>query len=108
MSEECTHDCSSCTSDCADRENASPESFREKLGEGSSVKKVIGVVSGKVGVGKSLVTGLLDSEFARKDKHTAILDADIPGPSIPRMFGIKERALSVPQGIIPLKTKLAI
>ena len=66
---ECTHNCSSCGSECAERK--SPQSFIEKLGEGSSVKKVIGIVSGKGGVGKSLVTGLMASAFAKKGLHTA-------------------------------------
>ena len=105
---ECTHDCSSCTADCSSREKANPDSFLEKLNEHSKVKKVIGIVSGKGGVGKSLVTGMLASEFSRRCYRTAILDADITGPSIPRMFGVTGRAMSVPQGIIPSKTKTGI
>lgn len=100
---ECTHNCSSCGSDCAERK--SPQSFIEKLGEGSSVKKVIGIVSGKGGVGKSLVTGLLASEFAKKGVHTAVLDADITGPSIPKMFGTTERAMGSEKGLIPVISK---
>lgn len=100
---ECSHNCSSCGSDCAERK--SPQSFIEKLGEGSSVKKVIGIVSGKGGVGKSLVTGLLASEFAKKGAHTAILDADITGPSIPKMFGVTERAMGSEKGLIPVRSK---
>lgn len=99
---ECSHNCSSCGSDCAERQ--SPQSFIEKLGEGSSVKKVIGVVSGKGGVGKSLVTGLLSSAFAKKNARTAILDADITGPSIPKMFGISEKAVGSEKGLLPLKS----
>ena len=72
---ECSHNCSSCGSECAERKSPqsskTPQSFIEKLGEGSSVKKVIGIVSGKGGVGKSLVTGLLASEFAKK-AHTLL------------------------------------
>ena len=90
---ECTHNCSSCGSECAERK--SPQSFIEKLGEGSSVKKVIGIVSGKGGVGKSLVTGLMASAFAKKGLHTAVLDADITGPSIPRCSALP-RGLQVP------------
>ena len=100
---ECSHNCSSCGSDCSERK--SPQSFIEKLGEGSSVKKVIGIVSGKGGVGKSLVTGLLASEFAKKKLHTAILDADITGPSIPKMFGINGRATGTDKGLIPMRSK---
>ena len=100
---ECTHDCSSCGSDCAERKGS--QSFIEKLGEGSSVKKVIGVVSGKGGVGKSLVTGLLASAFAAKGAKTAILDADITGPSVPKMFGITDRATGTEKGLIPLRSK---
>ena len=85
MSEECSHDCSSCSSNCSSRD---PQSLIENLHEGSSVKKVIGVVSGKGGVGKSLVTELLAVSFNRLGYHCAILDADITGPSIPKAFGI--------------------
>ena len=82
---DCTHDCSTCGESCSER---SAESFRKALHEGSSVKKVIGVVSGKVGVGKSLVTSLLASEMQRRGYNAAVLDADITGPSIPKAFGI--------------------
>ncbi len=100
---ECSHNCSSCGSDCAERK--SPQSFIEKLGEGSSVKKVIGIVSGKGGVGKSLVTGLMAANFAKRGAHTAILDADITGPSIPKMFGTAERATGSEKGLIPVRSK---
>ena len=84
----CTHDCSTCSSACASRESA-PESMIEKPGKGSVIKKVIAVVSGKGGVGKSLVTSLLAVNAQRGGEKTAILDADITGPSIPRVFGLK-------------------
>lgn len=88
---ECTHDCSSCSKkDCGEKKD-----FREKLNELSKVKKVIGVVSGKGGVGKSLVTSILSVLINRKGFNTAILDADITGPSIPKMFGIKEKARAI-------------
>jgi Mrp family chromosome partitioning ATPase len=80
--ENCSHDCSSCGKDCESRD------MRVKLHEGSSVRKVIGVISGKGGVGKSFVTCLLACAMNRKGKHTAILDADITGPSIPEAFGL--------------------
>lgn len=82
MAEECTHDCGTCSAACSSREK--PESMLEPLNENSSVKKVIGIVSGKGGVGKSMVTSLLAVLMARKGFHTAVLDADITGPSIPR------------------------
>lgn len=100
---ECSHNCSSCSSECGERR--SPQSFIEKLGEGSSVKKVIGVVSGKGGVGKSLVTGLMASAFSKKGCHTAVLDADITGPSIPKIFGIEGRCVGSEKGLIPMKSK---
>ncbi len=87
---ECTHDCSSCNENCGERKIQ-----KEKLNEFSKVKKIIGVVSGKGGVGKSLVTSLLAVAMQRRGKRTAILDADITGPSIPKLFGLKERAQSV-------------
>ncbi len=89
MAEECTHDCGTCSAACSSREK--PESMLEPLNENSSVKKVIGVVSGKGGVGKSMVTSLLAVLMARKGFHTAILDADITGPSIPKAFGLHGR-----------------
>lgn len=105
MSENCSHDCSSCSENCADRD---PKSFLEKPHELSSIKKVIGVVSGKGGVGKSLVTSLLAVLMNRKDYHTAILDADITGPSIPTAFGLKEKAQSDDKGLYPVRTVTGI
>jgi Mrp family chromosome partitioning ATPase len=74
----------------------------------SSVKKAIAVVSGKGGVGKSLVTSLLAVSMNRMGLHTAILDADITGPSIPKAFGLREKATGDKWGIIPLKSKTGI
>ena len=102
MSDNCNHDCSSCGENCASRKD--PQSFIEKLNELSSVKKVIGVVSGKGGVGKSLVTGILAALMQRKGYNTAILDADITGPSIPKMFGIKEKAAGTELGVFPVRS----
>lgn len=87
MSEGCSHDCSSCSEKCSERTIK-----KEKLNDLSKVKKVIGVVSGKGGVGKSLVTSMLAVLSQRKGYRTAVLDADITGPSIPKVFGIKNRA----------------
>ena len=98
---ECTHDCSTCGENCAER---SAESFRKALNPESSVKKVIAVVSGKGGVGKSLVTSLMASEMQRRGHNCAILDADITGPSIPKSFGIHEHATGTDQYIIPVST----
>ena len=98
---ECTHDCSSCGEACASREQ---ESFRKELHEGASVKKVIAVVSGKGGVGKSLVTSLLASEMQRRGHNAAILDADITGPSIPKSFGITEHCFGTDEYLIPVTT----
>ena len=102
---ECTHDCSSCSQNCSSRD---PKSLLEKPHELSKIKKVIGVVSGKGGVGKSLVTSLLAVSMKRKGFSTAILDADITGPSIPKAFGIKEKAQGSEQGIFPCMTKTGI
>ncbi len=103
MSQECNHDCSSCKQDCSEKKD-----FREKLNELSKVKKVIGIVSGKGGVGKSLVTSMLAVLSKRKGFETAIIDADITGPSIPKIFGINERAGVADSYIIPAKTKTGI
>ncbi|MBQ2377601.1 MAG: Mrp/NBP35 family ATP-binding protein [Clostridia bacterium] len=94
----CTHDCSSCSSACASKQ---PESLIEALNDLSSVKHVIGVVSGKGGVGKSLVTSMMAVNMQRRDFKCAILDADITGPSIPKAFGIKERVTGNDIGLIP-------
>lgn len=106
MSENCSHNCESCSQNCSSREK--PESFLEKPHELSHIKKVIGIVSGKGGVGKSLVTSLLAVMMQRKGYKTAILDADITGPSIPRAFGINDKARGTENGIIPCKTKTGI
>lgn len=100
---ECTHDCSSCGANCESRQE--PQSLIEPLNAQSSVKKVIGVVSGKGGVGKSLVTGMLATLFSKKGYKTAVMDADITGPSIPKMFGINERAKGTQEGILPAESK---
>lgn len=107
MSENCTHNCSTCGESCKSR-TAEQTSFLEPLNPASSVKKVIGVVSGKGGVGKSLVTSLLAVNMNRAGKHSAILDADITGPSIPKLFGIHEKALGNEDGILPCKSKTGI
>lgn len=101
MSEECTHDCSSCSSNCSER-----QSLIAPLNKDSNVKKVIGIVSGKGGVGKSMVTSLMTVLMQRKGYKTAILDADITGPSIPQAFGIKEKASSNSEAILPVTSKL--
>lgn len=103
MSEECSHECSACGSDCGER--TEPQSFLEKANEFSQIKKVIGVVSGKGGVGKSLVTSLLASSMQKKGRPTGILDADITGPSIPRMFGIHGKAAANEAGLLPAETE---
>lgn len=89
MSENCNHDCSNCKEKCS-----KPEDFKVKQNEYSNVKKVIGIVSGKGGVGKSLVSSLMAVAMNKKGFSTAILDADITGPSIPKMFGINEKITS--------------
>ena len=86
MSEECTHDCSNCGAACSSR-NAAPQ--HDAPNPNSSVKKVIGVVSGKGGVGKSMTSALLACAMARRGYHCGILDADIYGPSQPKMFGLE-------------------
>ncbi len=102
MSESCNHNCGSCgEASCGERQEG--PAF-EPLNPYSSVKKVIGVVSGKGGVGKSLVTSLSAITMARKGYKTAILDADITGPSIPKIFGIHTQATGTEQGMIPKAT----
>lgn len=98
---ECTHDCSSCGEKCAERGIE-----KEKQNEKSKIKKIIGVVSGKGGVGKSLVTAMLASEAKREGFSSAVLDADITGPSAPKLFGLKTRAYS-PDGkfLLPVESE---
>ena len=94
----CNHDCGSCTANC-DSRVPDKKSFEEKLAEGCSVKKVIGVVSGKGGVGKSLVTSLMACQMRAKRRYkVGILDADITGPSIPKSFGIHDPLCVTPDG----------
>ncbi len=104
MSENCTNNCSTCSSSCSNK------NLRVQLRAGSCVKKVIGVVSGKGGVGKSLVTSLLASKLCQHGLKTAILDADITGPSIPICFGVgEEKAQGDKSGAIyPVKTDSGI
>ena len=102
MSEECTHDCSTCSSNCGSKD---PKSLLVAPHPNSKIGKVIGVVSGKGGVGKSMVTDLLAVEFARRGSHCGILDADITGPSIPKAFGITEKAQGNETTIFPVKSK---
>lgn len=101
MSEECTHDCGSCSAACSERNQGRPQSLLQPVNPSSRVKKVIAVVSGKGGVGKSLVTSLLAVTMQRRGHQTAILDADITGPSIPRAFGLHGRCLQSDDGIEP-------
>jgi Mrp family chromosome partitioning ATPase/predicted Fe-Mo cluster-binding NifX family protein len=107
MSETCNQSCSSCSESCADRKEEQVD-FSAKLHDMSNVKKVYAIVSGKGGVGKSLVTSMLAVTMSRMDYKTAILDADVTGPSIPKMFGIKEKAQSTEFELYPVKTKTGI
>lgn len=103
---ECSHDCSSCSSNCSEREK--PQSFLQPMNEHSNIKKVIGVVSGKGGVGKSLVSCLLASKCRKAGLKVGILDADITGPSVPKSFGITQRAMQDETGLLPTVTKSGI
>ena len=104
MAEECSHECSSCgVSGCGDRTaEAGPSTLAPN--KRTNVKHVIGVVSGKGGVGKSLVTSLLASEMNKRGHKVAILDADITGPSIPKSFGVDSRLTADADGINPAKS----
>lgn len=105
MSENCSHDCSSCSQSCSSRD---PKSFIEAPHKDSSIKKVIGVISGKGGVGKSMISSMLAASFQKKGHSTAVLDADITGPSIPKAFGITGRAYGDENGIFPVLSKTGI
>ena len=106
MSEECTHNCETCGADCSSRQESG--SMLETPNAQSHIKKIIAVVSGKGGVGKSLVTSLLAVNAQRAGYQAAILDADITGPSIPKSFGIRDKALGTDFGILPNKTSSGI
>ena len=103
---ECSHDCSSCGQSCSSRKN--PADMREAPHAMSSIKKVIGVVSGKGGVGKSMTSALMAVEMRRRGYKTAVLDGDITGPSIPKLFGIHGRAMGDENGIWPIQSRTGI
>ncbi len=109
MSEEknagCSGDCSACGQNCPSRE---PESLLVPTGEYNSIKHVIGVVSGKGGVGKSMVTSMLAVLLKRRGYSVGILDADITGPSIPKTFGVNSRVMQNEIGILPAVSKSGI
>ncbi|NMA79695.1 MAG: Mrp/NBP35 family ATP-binding protein [Clostridiales bacterium] len=107
MSENCSQNCSSCSENCTDRTEQQMD-FSEQLNEMSCVRKVIGIVSGKGGVGKSLVTSMLAVTMNRRGYNSAVLDADITGPSIPKAFGLKEKATASEFGLFPVKSKTGI
>lgn len=105
MSENCNGNCSSCAQgdSCSEKQD-----FKQPMNQFSNIKKVIGVVSGKGGVGKSLVTSLLASATAKEGYKVAVLDADVTGPSIPKSFGLSERATADDTGLLPAVTKNGI
>ncbi|MFI3225798.1 MAG: Mrp/NBP35 family ATP-binding protein [Clostridia bacterium] len=106
MSESCNHDCGSCSSNCSDR--TEEFDFTAKPHQLSNVKKVIGIVSGKGGVGKSLVTSMMAVTMNKMGYKSAVLDADITGPSIPKAFGIKDKAYGNELGVYPAKSSKGI
>ena len=101
----CSGNCSSCGESCSDRK---AESLLAAPNAKSNVKKVIAVMSGKGGVGKSTVTAMLASAMAKMGYKTAVLDADITGPSIPKAFGLKEQIFGSDDGMIPAETESGI
>ena len=107
MAEECSHECSSCgVSGCGDRTSEGPSTLAPN--KRTNIKRVIGVVSGKGGVGKSLVTSLLASELRKRGNKVAVLDADVTGPSIPKSFGVKGHLTADEDGINPVVTESGI
>lgn len=107
MSENCTHNCETCGENCASRKTT-PADFREPPHALSSIKKVIGVVSGKGGVGKSMTSAMLAVLLNRRGYKTGVLDADITGPSIPKLFGIHGRAHADEVGCYPVQSRTGI
>ena len=107
MSENCSHDCDNCSANCASREGSAPD-FSIPVNPHSRVKKVIGVVSGKGGVGKSIVTSLMSVLLRRRGREVAILDADVTGPSIPRAFGVHGQLMASNDGIFPARSTTGV
>lgn len=107
MAENCDNKCNECSQDCEHNPNRNVD-LKAKLNPKSSVKKVIGIMSGKGGVGKSLVTSLLAVATSRRGYHTAVMDADITGPSIPKIFGVNSKASGDEEGIYPVKSHSGI
>jgi len=103
---ECTHDCSSCGESCGER--TQPQSFLKEHNPAARVGKIFGVVSGKGGVGKSMVTSQLAVLMHRLGYKTGVLDADVTGPSIPKAFGVHQRALGDERGMLPVETASGI
>ena len=100
---ECTHDCSTCGENCGER--TAPQSFLKEKNPAARVGKIFGVVSGKGGVGKSMVTSQLAVLMRRKGYNVGILDADVTGPSIPKAFGVHDRAMGDERGMLPVETE---
>ena len=107
MSENCNQDCSSCSEQCSERTQEQTD-FTVKPHLQSNINKVIAVVSGKGGVGKSIVTSMMAAKMKKEGYNSAILDADITGPSIPKAFGIKEKAFGNELGMLPVKSRTGI
>ena len=107
MSETCNHDCNNCGETCSERSNEQLD-FSAPENSSSHINKVIGVVSGKGGVGKSLITSLMAVSMCRRGHKVAILDADITGPSIPKSFGIHDQLVADEDGILPAESRTGI
>lgn len=103
---ECSHNCSECAQNCGERKN--PQSFLKPMNKYSNIKKVIGVISGKGGVGKSLVSCLLAAKCAKAGLKVGVLDADITGPSVPKSFGITSRAMQDSENLLPYLTESGV
>ncbi len=107
MSENCSHDCSNCSSNCSEKEHTKAD-FLKPLNKYSKIKNVVGIVSGKGGVGKSFVTCEIAAMAQKAGLKVGILDADITGPSVPKSFGITSRAMQNETGLLPAITKTGI